>query len=118
MLALLSRCDAGVIAWTKSPLYEYGISPNKIFDYMLASLPIVMAGDSPGNPVSSSNGGIVVPNDDADGMAEAIMALASDRVRAREMGLRGRQYAIERHSSTHLASLMEKALIEALDHDA
>ncbi len=117
VIALLSRCDAGIIAWTRSPLYESGISPNKVFDYMLASLPIVMAGDSPGNPVSSSNGGIVVPNDDADGMAEAIMALASDRMRAREMGIRGRQYVLEHHSSAYLASLMEKALIDALDHD-
>ncbi len=114
VLPLLARCDAGVIAWTKTPLYQYGISPNKLFDYMLAGLPVVMAGESPNNPVSNSNGGIVVPYDDADGMAEALMDLAADRDKARAMGIKGRQYVTEQHSSAHLAFLMEKALLEAL----
>lgn len=114
VLPLLARCSAGVIALTKTSLYEYGISPNKLFDYMLAGLPVVMAGDAPDNPVSNSNGGVVVPYDDADGMAKALVNLAADRDRAREMGLEGRQYVIKNHSSAHLSSLMEKALLEAL----
>lgn len=114
VVPLLARCDAGVIAWTKSPLYQYGISPNKLFDYMLAGLPVVMAGDSPNNPVSNSNGGVVVPYDDADGMAQALMDLAADRDKARAIGLKGQQYVLEYHSSAYLATLMEKALIEAL----
>ncbi len=114
VVPLLARCNAGVIAWMKTSLYEYGISPNKLFDYMLAGLPVVMAGKIPNNPVSNSNGGVVVQYDDADGMAKALMDLAADRGKAREMGLKGRQYVIENHSSVHLASLMEKALLEAL----
>lgn len=114
VLSVLVRCGAGAIAWTETPLYQYGISANKLFDYMLAGLPVVMAGESPNNPVSNSNGGIVVPYDDADGMAKALMELAADREKAHSMGLRGRQYVIEQHSSAHLASLMEKALLEAL----
>jgi len=114
VLPLLARCNGGVIALTRTRLYEYGISPNKLFDYMLAGLPVVMAGDAPNNPVSSSNGGIVVPYDDADGMAKAILDLAADTDKAREMGLKGRQYVIKSHSSAHLASLMENALLEAL----
>jgi glycosyltransferase involved in cell wall biosynthesis len=114
VLPLLTRCDAGVIAWTKTPLYQYGISPNKLFDYMIAGLPIVMAGDSPNNPLSSSDGGVVVPYDDADAMAKALMDLAADRDKAHAMGLKGRQYLIKNHSSAHLACLMEKALLGAL----
>jgi len=114
VLSLLARCNAGVIALTKTALYEYGISPNKLFDYMLAGLPVVMAGDAPNNPVSNGTGGIVVPYDDADGMAKALVDLAADRDKAREMGLRGRQYVTRNHSSAHLASLMERALLEAL----
>ena len=114
VLPLLTRCNAGVIAWTKTPLYQYGISPNKLFDYMLAGLPIVMAGDSPNNPVSSSDGGVVVPYDDADAMAKALMDLAADRDKSRAIGLKGQRYVIEHHSGAHLASLMERALLEAL----
>lgn len=114
VLPLLMRCDAGVIAWTRSSLYRYGISPNKLFDYMLAGLPVVMAGDSPNNPVSNSNGGVVVPYDDADGMAKALMDLAADHDKACAIGFKGQQYVLERHSSVCLALLMEKALVEAL----
>lgn len=115
VLPLLARCNAGVIALTRTPLYEYGISPNKLFDYMLAGLPVVMAGDSPNNPISASSGGMIVPYDDAHGMAKALVNLAADRDRAREMGLKGRQYVIKNHSSARLASLMEKALLDAVD---
>jgi len=115
VLPLLAHCDSGVIALTETPLYQYGISPNKLFDYMLAGLPVVMAGNSPNNPVSNSNGGIVVPYDDAEGMAKGLMDLAADRDKARAMGLKGRQYVTEYHSSAFLASRMEEALLEALD---
>lgn len=114
VLPMLMHCNAGVIAWTECSLYQYGISPNKLFDYMLAGLPVVMAGDSPNNPVSNSNGGIVVPYDDAGGMAQALMDLAADRNKAHAIGLNGRQYVLERHSSSYLASLMEKVMMEAL----
>lgn len=56
VIPLLLRCNAGVIAWAGVPLYQYGISPNKLFDYMLAGLPVVMAGNSPNNPISNSGG--------------------------------------------------------------
>jgi glycosyltransferase involved in cell wall biosynthesis len=114
VLPLLVRCDAGVIAWRESPLYQYGISPNKLFDYMLAGLPVVMAGDSPNNPIGNSGGGIIVPYDDADGMAQALIDLEGDREKAHAMGFKGRQYVTERHSSAYLAFLMEKALLEVL----
>lgn len=115
VLPLLRRCNAGVIALTNCSLYQYGISPNKLFDYMLAGLPVVMAGDSPNNPIGNSGGGVIVPCDDADGMAQALMDLAGDREKAYAMGLKGRQYVTERHSSACLASLMEKVLLEVLD---
>lgn len=114
ILPLLRRCDAGVIALTNCSLYQYGISPNKLFDYMLAGLPVVMAGDSPDNPIGNSGGGVIVPYDDANGMAQALMDLAGDREKAHAMGLKGRQYVTERHSSAYLASLMEETLLMAL----
>lgn len=39
---LLSRCDYGLISMKDSPLYKWGFSMNKIFDYLSAGLPILM----------------------------------------------------------------------------
>lgn len=115
ILPLLKRCNAGLIALTESSLYRYGISPNKIFDYMLAGLPVIMAGDPPNNPIGNSGGGITVPYDDAEGMAQALMNLARHPENACSLGLKGREYVTKWHSSVYLASLMEKVLLETLE---
>ena len=39
--AFLNKMDALYIGWNNSDLYQYGISPNKIFDYMMSGRPIV-----------------------------------------------------------------------------
>lgn len=82
---------------------------------MLASLPVVMFGNPPNNPVYNSKGGVVIPYGDANGMAKAIMDLAADKDKAKLMGLQGQQYVIEHHSSAYLASLMEKTLLDILE---
>ncbi len=39
----LSKFDLLIIAWKKSELYAYGISPNKLMDYMNSGRPILMS---------------------------------------------------------------------------
>ena len=39
--ALLRACDVGIHAVTPMPVFERGMSPNKLFDYMAAGLPVV-----------------------------------------------------------------------------
>jgi glycosyltransferase involved in cell wall biosynthesis len=39
---LLSHCDYGLISMKDSPLYKWGFSMNKIYDYLSAGLPILM----------------------------------------------------------------------------
>jgi glycosyltransferase involved in cell wall biosynthesis len=65
-------------------VYRYGISMNKLFDYMAASRPILIASDVP-NPVREADGGISVRGNDAEGIAKAMRAMmaASERTRER-----------------------------------
>ena len=71
--SLLSLMDVLIITWNKSPLYRFGINPNKIFDYMMASKPIIHAVDAPNNFVDEAKCGIAVDAENTDGIINSII---------------------------------------------
>lgn len=108
--SLLRKCSVGVFCLTPSPLYRYGISLNKMFDYMAAGLPIVMTGSAAGNPVEDSGCGVVLNGDDVTGFADVLEEWAREPERARRLGKRGREYVREKHSMTALAAKLNTYL--------
>ncbi len=103
--AVLAAADAclGIL----KPLELYKTTyPNKIFDYMAAGKPVVLAIDGViRQVVEDAQAGIFVPPGDATAMAEAIRSLAAHPEQARQMGLAGREY-VSRHFNR--AGLTEK----------
>lgn len=89
--ALLAAADVGVHVLADVPLFRYGISPNKVFDYLAAGLPMIT--NVPGEIselVTKSGGGIAVtPNGLADGIRR--LAEATPPTLA-SMGQAGREY--------------------------
>jgi glycosyltransferase involved in cell wall biosynthesis len=87
---LLIASDIGVLS-----SHSEGLS-NAVIEYMAAGLPVVCT-DVGGNPelIKDDVNGYVVPVSDSEAMAEAMIRLLSNRVRAREMGTRGRALADE-----------------------
>lgn len=61
----------------KSYLYSYGISPNKLNDYMLAAKPILSASGLDNDPAKIANCGIVVESGNARAIADGILYLKS-----------------------------------------
>ena len=98
MGAALAGADA-CLAILK-PLDEYKLTyPNKVFDYMAAGRPVVLAIDGViRQVVEAADCGIFVKPGDPSALAEAIRRLAADRSRSRQMGLNGRAY-LESHFS-------------------
>jgi glycosyltransferase involved in cell wall biosynthesis len=82
------------------PLEEYKTTyPNKVFDYMAAGRPVVLAIDGVIREVVEAAGcGIFAEPGNPSALAEAIQTLAADKMRAREMGLKGRAYLEENFS--------------------
>lgn len=110
---VVSRFDAGLISWHKSPLYQFGVSANKLFDYMHASKPILFAGDIPDNPVEQSHCGICVEPENPEAMARGILALyRMDKTEREILGRNGKQYLSHHHSYPDLARVLLSKLSE------
>jgi glycosyltransferase involved in cell wall biosynthesis len=103
MAATLAGADA-CLAILK-PLEEYKTTyPNKVFDYMAAGRPVVLAIDGVIREVVEAAGcGIFVQPGNPSTLAEAIVTLASDLERSRKMGLAGRKYLEEHFSRERIA---------------
>lgn len=111
MSELLRASDIALISMNKSDLYKYGMSLNKLFDYMMCAKPVVWGTNSINNPIAEADCGITVSPEDAGEMAKAIMELCdlSDKERG-EMGMRGYKYVIKYHSVPVLANRLLEAL--------
>lgn len=112
MPAALAAADACIAILKPIPLYAT-VYPNKVFDYMAAGRPVLLAIDGViRQVVEQGRAGIFVPPGDPQAMAQAIRELKDDPLRRVEIGARGRRY-IEDHFdraelTERLAELMEK----------
>jgi glycosyltransferase involved in cell wall biosynthesis len=99
MPALLARFDAAYIGWRRQPLYRFGISPNKLIDYMMAGRPVLHAVEAGNDPVAEAGCGISVAPEDPDAVAAAVLALlALGPERRAALGRRGRAHALANHT--------------------
>jgi glycosyltransferase involved in cell wall biosynthesis len=111
MAAALAGADA-CLAILK-PIDEYKTTyPNKVFDYMAAGRPVILAIDGVIRAVVEAAGcGIFSQPGDSTALAQAVQVLAADQARSRQMGLAGRKYLEEHFSrsalATKLAGLMD-----------
>ncbi len=99
-----SLMDLLYSGWRNKPLYRYGVSPNKILDYMLSGKPIVHAVASPNDLVADAKCGISVPAEDCPAIAEAIQKLSSLTIaQQEEIGNRGAEFVKEHLQYSNLA---------------
>lgn len=104
VLQYLTQMDILYIGLQPKPLFRFGVSPNKLFDYMMAKKPIVYAIDAANNPVEEAHCGYSAPPNDAHAIATTLLRLAQFSPEEREaMGNNGFSYVIERHEYSVLA---------------
>ncbi len=103
--ALLAEADVGYISLRPEPLFRFGVSPNKLFDYMMASLPVLFAVEAGNDPVEEAGCGYSVPPGDRHSIADALARFASSTPdERRQMGQRGYRYVRMHHSYERLAA--------------
>ncbi len=85
--------------------------PNKVFDYMAAGRPVILAIDGAiREVVEAAECGVFAQPGDPSAMAETICKLSADKREARIMGLRGRKYLEEHFSRTLSANKLLEIL--------
>jgi glycosyltransferase involved in cell wall biosynthesis len=107
----LTDADILIFNLKKSDVFKYGISSNKLFDYMAATKPIIFAANTANNPIREARCGLPVPPENPEKMAEAIIKLYKMPLEEREkMGQRGREYVEKYHSIPVLVDKLEKVI--------
>jgi glycosyltransferase involved in cell wall biosynthesis len=112
MPALLASADAGLMVLRDAPLFAFGVSPNKLFDYLAAGLPVVC--NVPGDVATmllDASAGEQTADASPRALANAILRLAQrspDALRA--MGDAGRSWVGREHGRPVLAQRLDAAL--------
>lgn len=93
--AVLAASDACLAILKDTPMHRTTY-PNKVFDYMAAGRPTILAIDGAiRRVIEASKGGIFVSPGNARALADAVLTLRGNPTQAREMGQRARAYVIK-----------------------
>jgi glycosyltransferase involved in cell wall biosynthesis len=113
---LLRKADALFFNLPNLPVFKYGISSNKLFDYLASGKPIIFSCSSINNPVDEADAGITISPGNPQALAEAVVKLHNiPAYKRQEMGKRGKDYVKKYHDIPVLVDSMEEVFKEALE---
>lgn len=108
---LATEADAFVFNLIDAPMFKYGISPRKLYDFMAAGRPVIFCCRAANNPIEESGGGVTVPPGSPELLAEAILRLAELPVSARQaMGAAAKRHVEKHYSYRVLAQKLSEVL--------
>ncbi|WP_457641497.1 glycosyltransferase family 4 protein [Persephonella sp.] len=106
---ILKFCDVCYIGLRSEPLFKYGVSPNKLYDYMYSGKPILYAINSGNKPVEEARCGISAESENPESIAEGILKLYKMPEEERQtMGERGKAYVLKYHTYRKIADKFEE----------
>jgi glycosyltransferase involved in cell wall biosynthesis len=118
MPGALAAADMCLAILKPLPLYST-VYPNKVFDYMAAGRPVILAIDGViRQVVEKAEAGITVPPGDPESLAASIKMLTENKQLRIEMGKRGRMTVETHFNRPFLAKKLEKILIDYFEPDA
>lgn len=111
MLTLLDACYIGLI---NKSLFKFGVSPNKLFDYMLAGKPIIYGIDSGAyHPIDDIQAGIEIQPGCPEKLAEATTKLMElSDVEREAMGERAKSAALKQYNYVAAAKQYEDLILD------
>ena len=109
--SLLDKLDILYVGLQNQPVFRFGVSPNKLIDYMMAGKPIIQAIKAGNDIVVDAKCGITVAPENTQEIVSGIQYLLSQPIeRLKAMGQSGKNYCMSNHDYKVLAQKFINAL--------
>jgi glycosyltransferase involved in cell wall biosynthesis len=111
--SLLAEMDVLYIGLKSESLFRFGVSPNKLMDYMMAGKPVLYAISAGNDPVAEAQCGISLPPENAESLAQfarQLLEMSSDQLKT--MGAKGYKYCKQRYDYRNLAARFLNSIAE------
>ena len=106
---ILTYFDVCYLSRYDSKLYDYGVSYNKYFDYMLAKKPILESSNHINDQVEQSGCGLIIPPENPEEIVQGILKLFKMTKEERDLlGEKGYNFVKEYHNFDYLSNLYTK----------
>lgn len=110
--AILQQVHVGLLPLKDSPVFKWGISPNKLYDYMASRLPVILLCDTENSDIERSGGGVVIKEQFPVHLAGKLIEFAANPEGTRRMGQAAREYVVSHHSWNILSETLLSAVRE------
>jgi glycosyltransferase involved in cell wall biosynthesis len=108
---VMAEASAFVIHIRDISVLRYGVSPNKLYDYMAAAKPVIYAVASSNNPIAECNAGLTAAAGSPEAIANAVLQLSAMTPEQRaHMGENGLRYVKANNDMDMLAAKLEDSL--------
>jgi glycosyltransferase involved in cell wall biosynthesis len=110
--AFLAVMDVLYVGLKNEALFRFGVSPNKLIDYMMAGKPIINAIAAGNDPVIEAGCGVSIPPEDPQALVWAVhQLLRTTKNGLAETGSRGHHYCLQQHDYRKLAQKFLNSVI-------
>lgn len=111
ILDVLNQADAFLMLLSDSPVFKYGISPNKLFDYFALGKPVISNIAQPFHPDDINDNMIHVPPNNASALATAAIELLNkNQTELDDMGAHSRAMVFNYFTVNKVADTIESTL--------
>ncbi|MBS3975451.1 MAG: glycosyltransferase family 4 protein [Syntrophomonadaceae bacterium] len=109
--AVLKQADLLILCIRPMEVYKYGVSLNKVNDYLASGRPVVMAAAVSNDAVAEAQAGLTVLPGDAQALADGILQLFKMRPEELDqLGANGRAFVEKYYDTKHLGETLAKIL--------
>jgi colanic acid biosynthesis glycosyl transferase WcaI len=111
----LSAADVALVPLKKAEIFKSAL-PSKIFDAWACERPVLISIDGEARQVVENvNGGIFIPPEDANKIAETLIDLKNDPIKRETLGKNGLDYTQANHSRTVLAEKLINQIVTIIN---